>query len=64
MSPATSLDVAYRILRLEEKLDSYRRLHAEELEQIRQALHELKAQVLAMAEQREVPAATGSEPVG
>ncbi len=51
-------DIPYRLLRLEEKLDSYERLHAEELEQIRQALRELKVQVLALAEQAKSPAAT------
>ncbi len=42
-------DIAYRMLRLEQQLDSYQRLHGEELEQIRRALAELKEQVLALA---------------
>lgn len=42
-------DLSLRILRLEQKLDSYQRLHAEELNEIRLALAELKAQVLDMA---------------
>ncbi len=42
-------DLAYRVLRLEQQLDSYERLHAEELEQIRRALDELKQHVLALA---------------
>ena len=46
-------DIAYRMLRLEKKLDSYQRLHAEELEQIRRALSELKDQVLALAAAKE-----------
>ena len=58
MTAAMPADIAYHVLRLEEKLDSYQRLHAEELEQIRQALHELKSQVLALADQKDVVAAT------
>jgi hypothetical protein len=46
-------DIAYRMLRLEQQLDSYQRLHAEELEQIRRALSELKDQVLALAAAKE-----------
>lgn len=46
-------DIAYRMLRLEQQLDSYQRLHAEELEQIRRALSELKKQVLALAAAKE-----------
>ena len=38
-----------RILRLEQKLESYQKLHAEELNEIRLALVELKKQVLDMA---------------
>jgi hypothetical protein len=41
-------DLAVRVLRLEQKLESYQRLHAEELENIRQALQGLKEQVLAI----------------
>lgn len=50
MSGVPSSDVAYRVLRLEQQLDSYQRLHAEELEQIRQALAELKDLVLGLAQ--------------
>ena len=46
-------DIAYRMLRLEQQLDSYQRLHAEELDQIRRALSELKDQVLALAAAKE-----------
>lgn len=53
MSTVPPSDVAYRVLRLEQQLDSYQQLHAEELQQIRQALEELKALVLALA-QKEV----------
>ncbi|MGE5262013.1 MAG: hypothetical protein ACM3S0_01415 [Acidobacteriota bacterium] len=52
-------DIAYRMLRLEQQLDSYQRLHAEELEQIRRALSELKDQVLALAAAKEQQAARG-----
>lgn len=53
MSGVPTSDVAYRVLRLEQQLDSYQRLHAEELEQIRQALTELKDLVLTLAAQKE-----------
>ena len=42
-------DLSIRILRLEQKLESYQKLHAEELNEIRLALVELKRQVLDMA---------------
>ena len=54
-------DVAYRVLRLEQQLDSYQRLHAEELEQIRQALAELKDLVLRLA-QKDVSVESTGEP--
>ncbi len=50
MSVVPPSDVAFRVLRLEQQLDSYQRLHSEELEEIRQALAELKALVLALAQ--------------
>ncbi len=53
MSVVPPSDVAYRVLRLEQQLDSYQRLHAEELEQIRQALAELKDLVLTLATHKE-----------
>lgn len=43
-----SSDIAYRMLRLEQQLESYQRLHAEELAEIRRALDALKSQVLAL----------------
>jgi hypothetical protein len=46
MSVVQPSDIAYRVLKLEQQLDSYQRLHAEELEEIRQALAELKDLVL------------------
>ncbi len=55
MSSLSYSDLAYRVLRLEQQLDSYERLHAEELEQIRRDLADLKRQVLALA-QSDVPA--------
>lgn len=47
-------DLSIRILRLEQKLDSYQKLHAEELDEIRLALAELKKQVLDMAALQQV----------
>ena len=41
------------MLKLEQQLDSYQRLHAEELEQIRRALAELKDRVLALVTEKE-----------
>ncbi|OGO40849.1 MAG: hypothetical protein A2Z04_07485 [Chloroflexi bacterium RBG_16_57_9] len=41
-------DLAYRVLHLEQQLDAYQKLHAQELEEIRRALNELKSQLLAM----------------
>ncbi|MBI4788357.1 MAG: hypothetical protein HY782_15095 [Chloroflexi bacterium] len=46
-------DIAFRMLKLEQQLDSYQRLHAEELEQIRRALADLKDRVLALAAEKE-----------
>jgi len=59
MSVAPPADVAVRLLRLEQQLDSYQRLHAEELEQIRQALAELKALVLGLAQTERVRDSVG-----
>lgn len=50
--PASTLptaDLALRVLRLEQQLDSYQRLHAQELEDLRRALAQLKEEVLALA---------------
>lgn len=46
-------DMAYRMLRLEQQLESYERLHREELAAIRRALDELKEQVLALDAQKQ-----------
>jgi hypothetical protein len=62
MAATIPSDILYRLLLLEEKLGSYERLHAEELEQIRQALHELKIRVLALAEQKQEPASQEVNP--
>jgi hypothetical protein len=53
MSAVPPSDVAFRVLKLEQQLDSYQRLHAQELEEIRLALVELKSLVLELA-QKEV----------
>ena len=49
-------DVAYRVLKLEQQLDSYQHLHAEELKEIRQALEELKALVVEFVAQEQAQA--------
>jgi hypothetical protein len=58
MSVDPRSDIAIRMLKLEQQLDSYQRLHAEELDQIRRALAELKDNVLALALEREHTAST------
>jgi len=55
MSSVPPTDVAYRVLRLEQQLDSYQHLHAQELQEIRQALEELKSLVLALAQEQNKP---------
>ena len=55
MSTTPPSDIAYRMLRLEQQLESYQRLHAEELAEIRRALEDLKSQVLALDAQRQTP---------
>jgi len=54
-------DPSIRILALEQKLVSYQRLHAEELNELSLALSELRKQVLDMARSRQ-PAADPSFP--
>jgi len=61
MSSVLPSDIAYRVLRLEQQLDAYQRLHTEELEQFRQALNSLKDQVLALMAQQEGPDEAGGE---
>ena len=53
MSSISPSDIAYRMLRLEQQLESYQRLHAEELAEMRRVLQELKDQVLALAVEKE-----------
>ncbi len=48
MSTQLSSDLAFRVLRLEQQLESYQHLHAEELDNIRRALHDVKEQMLAL----------------
>ncbi len=52
MSSPSPSDIAFRVLRLEQQLDSYQRLHEAELEQIRGALAELKEQILSLASEK------------
>lgn len=42
-------DLAYSVLLLERQLESYEKLHAEELEALWKALAELKGRILALA---------------
>jgi hypothetical protein len=62
MSATPPSDIAYRMLRLEQQLDSYQRLHEAELEQIRRALAELKEQILALALDKEAVTNTDKPP--
>jgi len=55
-SPVSS-DLALRVLRLEQQLDSYQRLHASELEELRRALAQVKEEVLTLALARAAQAA-------
>lgn len=60
MSVVPSSEIAYRVLKLEQQLDSYQHLHAQELEEIRHALAELKELVLTrvqneIVEEKRVP---------
>jgi hypothetical protein len=62
MSATPPSDIAYRMLRLEQQLDSYQRLHEAELEEIRRALSELKDQILMLASEKEAPTDAGKPP--
>lgn len=62
MSVDPPSDIAFRMLKLEQQLDSYQRLHAEELDQIRRALTELKDHVIALAAEKEDAANGGGRP--
>ena len=48
MSSIPASEIAYRLLRLEQQLESYQHLHAQELEEIRRILEELKIQLLGV----------------
>ncbi len=61
MSSTPPSEIAYRMLRLEQQLESYQRLHAQELEEIRRALAEMKDQLLALAEQKQASEGIGGE---
>ncbi|MCL5958142.1 MAG: hypothetical protein M1358_02300 [Chloroflexi bacterium] len=41
-------DVAYHLLRLEQQIESYQKLHSEEIDEIRRSLHRLKDEVLLL----------------
>lgn len=60
MFPQPPADLALRVLRLEQQLDSYQRLHAEELAALRQALAQVKDEVLTLA-QSPAPLQPGGE---
>lgn len=55
-------DLALRLLRLEQQLESYQRLHNEELAALRQALAQVKEEVLALALQPIMPRQGGETP--
>jgi phage shock protein A len=62
MLPDPSSDLALQVLRLEQRLESYQRLHQQELEELRRALAEVKDHVLvlaATAPHRPIPAHSG-----
>ncbi len=54
-------DLALRVLRLEQQLESYQRLHSDELAEMRRVLDELSTEVLALVASRSVAAPDGSE---
>jgi hypothetical protein len=62
MSTQLPSDLAFRVLRLEQQLESYQRLHAEELENIRRALQVLKDQVLTLSTDRGSASPTDDNP--
>ncbi len=48
-----SEDIAHHLLWLDQKLESYSKLHAEEIEEVRRSLSELKRFVLSLPEAKE-----------
>lgn len=57
-----SADLALRVLRLEQQLTSYQRLHAEELAELAHALTLVKDEVLALAVRHGASASGGESP--
>jgi len=48
MASVPASEIAYRLLRLEQQLESYQHLHAQELNEIRAILEALRVEVLGM----------------
>jgi len=59
---ATQLELARRLLRLEQRVDAYQRLYEEELDQILRSLKNLERQFLALAAFEEGPVRRSSSP--
>ncbi len=53
-------DLACRVLRLEQQLESYPKLQTEELDKIRKALSDVKNEILALVASSEEATASGS----
>lgn len=62
MSTVPASEIAYRLLRLEQQLESYQRLHAEELGEIHRILEDLKIQILALVPEKESEKSDGVIP--
>ncbi len=54
-------DLALRVLRLEQQLESYQRLHSDELAEMRRVLDELSREVLALVASRSAVTPNGCE---
>ncbi|MGQ9841640.1 MAG: hypothetical protein ACUVR4_14250 [Anaerolineae bacterium] len=63
MFPQPSADFVLRLLRLEQQLESYQRLHNDELAALRQALAQVKDEVLTLALQSAAPQQGGETPL-
>lgn len=57
-STAHSLDLAVRMLHLEQQIDSYQRLHSQEMEDLRRSVAQLREEVLALLYRCQAPAET------
>lgn len=55
--PDKAAELAYLALLLERQIESYERLHEEELASLREGLHELERRILAMGEAEGSPEA-------